>query len=171
MFAALVCAWVVIVVIPWQSELSQLNARFNELTLKESARISQVDVQILRAKVDSLDLKLTKKRTRLFPGEKLLDLGRTIEKLGNANGLKLISITPDYDSLHLIQQKNKISNLPVSIVFEGRFHQIGQFLDRCNKFPFVFRVNQITMDKPEPKINKLTIMLNGIMVIGNSRES
>lgn len=167
LFFVLVIAWAGIVVMPSTQEISSLDKRLSTLEEKERSRISPMDVQILSNRVDSLEQHVTVKMTRIYPGEKLLDLGRTIEQLGGKYGLKLLSLSPDYNSLHLFREENQISELPIQINFEGRFIDFGHFLDQRADFPFVLRVHKITMDKSESQLKKLTIALNGVLVIGN----
>lgn len=167
LFAILLVAWVVIIFVPSQNEIKSLGLRLEELKAKEQARISPMDVQILTNRVDSLEVRVAQRAEKIYPGEKLLDLGRTMEKLGSQYNLKLLSITPDYESLHLFREENQISDLPVQMNFEGNFRDFGRFLDERSTFPFMIRVHRVTMDKAEPEDKKLTISLNGVLVIGN----
>lgn len=167
LFLVLVVAWAGILILPSQKEIATLNSRLITLQDKERSRISPMDVQILHSRVDSLQVSVNRKMKRIYPGEKLLDLGRTIEQLGTRYGLKLLSIAPDYNSLDLFRRDNQISDLPVQMNFEGRFRDFGRFLDQRTTFPFVLRVNKIELDKSEPQLDKLTIALKGVLVIGN----
>lgn len=167
LFLVLIGAWAGVVLLPSKAELAKLSLRYEDLRLKERSRVSQMDIQILKGRVDSLDQQLAAGLKRIYPGDQLLDLGRNIDQLGRQYGLKLLAITPDYRSLHLFRQTNQISDLPVNLIFEGQFEQLGRFLDNSSRFPFTLLVHEVSVDKPQLEKSLLTISLQGVVVIGN----
>ena len=67
LFLVLVVAWAGVVLFPSQSEITSLNARLTTLHGKERSRISQMDVQILHNRVDSLEQHVLIKMNRIYP--------------------------------------------------------------------------------------------------------
>ena len=163
MIAILLLGWVVMVHIPASRDLKQLNQQLAALEEKERQRVPEHRIQAIRTQVDSLSVNVDERMERFYPEEQLLDLGRTIESVGKQYSLRLVSITPDYESLPLFVENNKeISELPLSIEFKGHFEQLTQFLDAIPEFPFVMRFREMVYEKENSSKKELYITLKGV---------
>lgn len=151
---------------PVRREMGILGEQLTELEEKEKQIVSEAEVRAIRSEVDSLFSKLDEGMGRIYPEKQLLDLGRAVENIGKRFGLKLISIVPDYESLSLfIEDKGEISELPVTMVFEGSFQEFTQFLDGISEFPLVIRVNEVTLEKENQDSTELNIQMRGVIVL------
>lgn len=151
---------------PVSREMGILGEQLTELEEKEKQIVSEAEVRAVRSEVDSLFSKLDEGMGRIYPEKQLLDLGRAVDNIGKHFGLKLISIVPDYESLSLfIEDQGDISELPVTMVFEGSFQEFTQFLDGISEFPLVLRVNEVTLEKEDQDRTELSIQMRGIIVL------
>lgn len=162
--------WLVLFYLPLHHNASVLKKRLTTLEEKERSQISQKEIQKLENVVDSLSSNITKQMEKIYPEEKLLDLGRAMETIGKKYNLNLISITPDLTSLSAIwEATNEISELPISIEFQGQFMQVAQFLDGIPEFPFLLQVKEISLKREEKEGRSLIILIRGAIVLRKER--
>jgi Tfp pilus assembly protein PilO len=151
---------------PVRREMGILSGQLRELEKKEKEIVSEEEVRAIRSEVDSLFSKLDEGMERIYPEKQLLDLGRAVENIGKHFGLKLISIVPDYESLSIfIEDKGEISELPVTMEFEGSFQEFTQFLDGISEFPLVIHVNEATLEKGNQDSTELNIKMRGVIIM------
>ena len=162
----LVIGWVVMVYVPATRDLGELSKKLAALEEKERKMIPYHQIRMIQADVDSLTENLDDRMERFYPEGKLLDLGRTIESIGKQYSLRLVSITPDYESLPLFVENNKeISELPLTIEFKGNFEQLTKFLDCIHEFPFVMRFHEMIYEKENTDQKELNITLRGVVAL------
>lgn len=160
-----VLAWVLFIYSPMTGEIKRLDERMKDLRMRESRRISPLDIQIKRGKVDSLNVKVGNHLAFFYPEDELLDLGRVMEKTGKEYGLVLESIVPDHNSLALFNTDEQISELPVTLLYTGKFMQLADFLDGVPDFDVPFKLNEIAIEKDDPDSAELRIEMRGVIVI------
>ncbi len=166
----LLIGWMVGVYVPAHKESGLFKKRLATLEQRERQRISEDKIRMMKNVVDSLFTTLDNKMKRFYPEARLLDLGRTIQSTGKRYGLSLISVKLDYDSLALLKNNEQISELPMTMEFKGTFNQLGKFLDDMCRFPFVMRVDQVSLEKKGQRGSDLNIELQGIIVLRKERD-
>lgn len=166
----LLAGWFVVIYLPVQREMGDLKKRLTALTERARNEIPEVQVRSMKVVVDSLSSKLKEGLNRVYPQEKLLDLGRQIESIGGRYGLRLSSIAPDYQSLSQLKEGGKeILELPMTMEFEGEFLRFARFLDGIPEFPFVMRINEVLFEKKTEESSVLKIQLRGVIVLRKER--
>lgn len=160
----LVIGWVIMIYLPAHKELGVLNKQLRTLEEKEKQIVAESRIRMMRAKVDSLSANLDDRLERFYPEGQLLDIGRMINEIVERNSLRLISITPNYDSLAVFKnEKVEISQLPLTIELKGSFNELTQFLDGISDFPFVLHFREVTLGKQNVARPDLDIVLEGIV--------
>ena len=97
-------------------------------------------------------------------------MGRAFEDIGKGYGLKLISIAPDYGTLSMLSQsKEVLSELPMTMMFEGRFSGFSGFMDGIEDFPFLVKIREVSINKEEETASTLEIQLRGVVVLRKER--
>ena len=168
----LVAGWIMGIYFPDQKEIGELESRLNTLVQKGKEHITEGRVQVMMQIVDSLAKNLNAGMNRIYPEEKLLDLGRAVDQIAREYRLILVSITPDYASLSLFKEnQEEISELPMMMEFNGSFQNMTRFLDNMSTFPFVLRVNEVTIQKKEQNSSGLKIDLRGVIVLRKERSN
>lgn len=161
---SLVIGWVIMIYLPAHEELRGLNKQLRNLEEKEKQIVAESRIRMMRAKVDSLATNLDSRLKRFYPEGQLLDIGRMINEIVERNSLRLISITPDYDSLSVFKdEKIEVSQLPITIELKGGFNEFTQFLDGISDCPFVLHFREVTLGKEDVAKPDLDIVLEGIV--------
>ena len=156
--------------LPGKKEINQLQGELDRLLQKGNEQITEGRMQVMKGIVDSLDKDLDDGMNRIYPEEKLLDLGRAIENIAKKYNLKLVSVSPNYSSLSLFQQEQtELSELPMMMEFSGKFKHMTRFLDNIPNFPFVLRVNEMKIENKEQSSAGLTFELRGVIVLRKER--
>lgn len=170
--AGVIVVWVVMFFLPVQKQSEQLGERLSFLEEKQRKEIPESRVRMMQAVVDSLNARLDNFNARIFPEERLLDLGRTVEGVGRRYGMTLVSIAPDYGMLSLLSQSNEtVSELPMTMVFEGSFSGFAEFMDGMEEFPFLIRIHEASIEKEEESASSLEIQLRGVVVLRKERSN
>ncbi len=168
----LIAGWVVGIYFPGKKEIDQLEGKLSILVQKGKEQISEGRLEVMMGVVDSLATDLSTGMKRIYPEEELLDLGRSIDNIASQYNLILVSISPDYSSLSLFQEKDtEISELPMMLEFNGRFKHMTRFLDNIPDFPFILRVNEMKIQKEELSSSGLTFELRGVIVLRKERSN
>ena len=163
---SLVIVWLISVHLPIQREMKIFDGRFDQLREKERKLVPESSVQIVRKDVDSLSTDIVNRMKRLFPEDRLLELGRVIDEIGTAYSLILISVTPDYEKLSLFSEEGEdISQLPLSMEFEGKFTDFTQFLDGIPNFPIAMHFDEVKLEKEDLEKAELKIEFHGTIVL------
>ncbi len=165
-----VVAWIFLFYLPYSQQIGSYNNRLKELEKREADRISPMDITIQQNKVDSLKVKLDNTLKAFYPEDKLLDLGRTMGKVGRDYGLTLVSIVPDHSSLSILFSNQQISELPVTVIYSGRFMRLASFLDKIAHIGVSFKLTELKLERPSFDSRDLQIELNGVILI-NTRIS
>jgi Tfp pilus assembly protein PilO len=154
---------------PAAKEIKHLDKRWQELVEKQNNRVSALDVQILQKKVDGLTEKVKERLASFYPEERLLDLGRTMEKIGKNYKMVLVTIAPDHESLSLFTSEQAISELPVNMKYSGHFFDFTRFLDDMPGFHIAFKLKRMELSKDMNLAGQLVIELQGVLVIRNKQ--
>ena len=169
---AVVAAWYFLIFSGIQKEQSQLQNEMIVLQEKLKDRISKSQIELIQTEIDSLNTFLNTQNKRIYPVENLLTMGQEIEKMVKGYGLRLVTITPDFNSVtNLGQSMQDISELPVNIVFYGTFHELTKFIDSIEDLPYVMRIDEVHISKPEDKKGILDIDFKGVIVLRKERVS
>ena len=162
--------WILLFLIPVQRHTGKLSDRLALLEDKQRKEIPEEQVEMMQTVVDSLKARLDVYKARIYPEEKLLDFGRAVEGIGKRYGLKLISIAPDYGMLSMLSQgKEALSELPMTMTFEGRFSGFTGFMDGLEDFPFLIRIREAAINKDEENASTLQLQLHGVVVLRKER--
>ena len=161
-----VLIWIFFIFIPKSNQIKELNHHLAELNKKEQQKVSESKIKAIEKDIDNLSKKFHNNVSRFFPEKSLLDLGEYFENIGGRYHLKLNSIMPDYASLHLLKDESQdVTELPVKMEFNGSFLQFARFLDNIPGYPFIIRIQQVSIANIENKYSKLNITLHGIVII------
>lgn len=162
----LITIWVLHVYIPVTHELHKLKEEEKFLQGKLDKEITIDQVHVMKNAVDTLKKEHKKLLKRFFPAEDLIDLGKSIEQIGNQYGLQMNIITPEYSQLTRILGSNpEPVGLPIEVEFLGSFTQCTQFLDHIDQFPLALRVNEIKMIVEHVGSTNLDFIIKGIIFI------
>ena len=163
--------WMVLVYFPTSKNNEQFEVQKKNLEAKVSSEISDNQVRFMQILVDSLSTTLTNAEARIYPLNKLLQLGHDIEAICKKHDLNLLTITPDYEKISLIyKEQQEVSELPLGFRVEGKFAQLSQFLDAIPTFPFLMRVNEFNIQKKDIiKDANLVIEFKGAVVLRKER--
>lgn len=158
--------------LPLNRDLKQMKAEERQLQGRLNKEVTLAQVFVMKDVVDSLKT-IRKNLTRKFyPAEELIDLGKSIEKIGKEFGLKMVLITPDYEKLDLILEIGvEPIGLPIEVEFKGSFSQCSRFLDHIEEFSVALRINEVEMIVEEVDSSTLDFTIKGVVFIEGEKES
>jgi type IV pilus assembly protein PilO len=122
-------------------ELKSLRAKELELQRKlTEVRSIAANIAAFEAEIQELELKLNE-ALRQLPNEKQLEVLLTdISNLGKTAGIEIKSFKRDNEEIH-----DFYAEVPISIVLEGRYHDIARFFDLVAKLPRIVNMGSINM--------------------------
>ena len=84
----------------------------------------------------------------ILPDEKDAgDLLRRIQTLAVQSNLVIKAYRPQVTTA-----KEMYDEWPISLVMDGNYHNLGQFLDRVSKFPRIINIGNISIDQQDPPV-------------------
>ncbi len=168
----LIAGWVIMIYFPSKKELDTFQTELSLLEEKERQKVPEVLVKGIEKTIDSLSMDLDSRLQRFFPEERLTELGKAIDTIGQRYSLRLMTVTPDYESLPLFGDTQKeISEWPLTVEFKGTFKNLTRFLDDVAKFPFAIRFQDVLLEKENSKDKELDIELKGVAILRRSEIS
>ena len=164
----LIAAYAVIIK-PQDTKIEEMNEQLDILLGKGDRMVPIEKILTQEAVVDSLQLIVKDLKDRLYPVAEFADLGRAIESSGRKFNLRLVSLTPDYSKLNLIQQAGvEITELPITINMTGHFTEFAHYLERLSEFPYVKATEVILKRSDEGgSLNQITIEIQGLVIFKN----
>ena len=122
-------------------ELSSLNAKELELQRKlTEVRSIAANIAAFEAEIAELEVKLSD-ALRQLPNEQQLDALLTdISNLGKTAGIEIKSFMREEELVH-----DFYAEVPISVSFEGRYHDIAHFFDLVAKLPRIVNMGAINM--------------------------
>ncbi len=132
---------------PAQASLDQRRARLTTLQA-ENARGNAIARRLpeFRQQVVVLEAQLDRLRAVLPEEQDVADLLRRVQGMATQSNLTIRGFTP-----HAVAKKQMHMEWPIGLKLEGRYHDLGAFLDRVGKFPRIINVSDIkikAIDKP-----------------------
>jgi type IV pilus assembly protein PilO len=101
-----------------------------------------------QAQVADLERRLESLRAVLPEEKDVADILRRVQGLATQSSLTIQRFTPQPP-----KQQQMYAELPIKIVAEGGYHDLGAFFDRVSKFPRIINIGEMSIrakNKPEP---------------------
>jgi Tfp pilus assembly protein PilO len=154
---------------PQDAKIEKMNEQLDILLGKGDRMVPIEKILTQEAVVDSLHLIVKDMKDRLYPVAEFADLGQAIESSGRKFNLRLITLTPDYSKLNLIQQAGvEITELPITINMTGHFMEFAHYLERLSEFPYV-KATEVILKRSdeEGSTNQIAIEIQGLVIFKN----
>ncbi len=122
-------------------ELKSLRAKELELQRKlTEVRSIAANIAAFETEIQDLEVKLNA-ALRQLPNEKQLEVLLTdISNLGKTAGIEIKSFKREDERIH-----DFYAEVPIAVVFEGRFHDIARFFDLVSRLPRIVNMGSIQM--------------------------
>ena len=105
-----------------------------------------------RAEVGQLEAQLEQLRAVLPEEQDVADLLRRVQGMATESNLTIRGFTPQ-----AVSKKQLHMEWPIGLKLEGRYHDIGAFLERVSKFPRIINVGDIKIKGIENSPNGATV--------------
>lgn len=130
-----------------RAELSKLQA---DITRGEATarRLPQ-----FRREVATLQAQLDQLRAVLPEEQDVADLLRRVQGMATQSNLTIRGFTP-----HAVARKQLHMEWPIGLQLEGRYHDLGAFLERVSKFPRIINVSDIKIKALDRQTGSATII-------------
>lgn len=162
-------AVMIVYVKPQRAKINEMQDELDILLGKGDKMVPIEKIMAQEAIVDSLRQLIEDVKDRLYPVAEFGELGEAIENSGRRFNLRLVTLTPDYSKLNLIQKDGEeITELPITIDMEGRFLQFAQYLERLSEFPYV-KAREVNLYRSDKKVrsDEIVIEVKGVVIFKN----
>jgi type IV pilus assembly protein PilO len=105
-----------------------------------------------RREVAMLQLQLDRLRAVLPEEQDVADLLRRVQGMATEANLTIRGFTP-----HAVARKAMHMEWPIGLKLEGRYHDLGAFLERVSKFPRIINVSDLSIKSLDDKSGHSTI--------------
>ena len=126
---------------PIQVEIGTLEARRQQLSTELAQARSQVaELQRFRRELAELQAKLEVLKAKLPTEKETPALYRAVNEAAQASGLGVALFQP-----RDAKQREYVAEIPISIMAEGGYHQLGQFFERVAALERVVKVGDLKL--------------------------
>jgi len=150
---------------PQNKELHELEDNVNLTFAKlKSAKKAQLDLNSIQQRLTEEQLDLENVRSRFLKKNQLEKATAQLEKMARQHDLKLTEFSPILENyLASSEQNQEIRGYPLVITVEGRYINIGKFIDNWERLPFYMTPEEIKLKRKEEGSNELQAMVSGIL--------
>jgi type IV pilus assembly protein PilO len=124
---------------PAQASIEQRRAQLESVHVEvERGRAAARRLPQFRQEVATLEAQLAQLRVVLPEEQDVADLLRRVQGMATQSNLTIRGFTP-----HAVAKKQIHMEWPIGLKLEGRYHDLGSFLERVSKFPRIIHVSDI----------------------------
>lgn len=121
-----------------QSNLATLNSELQDL------RAIQKKLGEFKSMIKDLEAQLKEAQRQLPKQREIPTLLNDISKFGKESGLEFITFRPQKE-----KKKGFYAEVPVSLVFNGPFHNIANFIDKIVHYPRIIKITSLSLGSPK----------------------
>ena len=130
-----------IIVSPKADERDALRVRLDTLQADVAkARVDEAGLRTFRAQADALKRRLETAKMRLPSEREIPVLYRQVSDLAHQSGLAVALFAPKP-----AEDRENVTEIPISLMAEGTFHQLGSFLSRVGRIPRIVNLNDFRL--------------------------
>lgn len=130
-----------IIVSPKTDERDALRVRLDALQADVAkARVDEAGLRTFRAQADALKRRLETAKMRLPSEREIPGLYRQVTDLAHQSGLAVALFAPKP-----AEDRENVTEIPISLMAEGTFHQLGSFLSRVGHIPRIVNLNEFRL--------------------------
>ena len=138
---------------PAQADIETRRTRLLSLRADiERGRRTARELPQFRERVAGLEGQLTELARQLPEEQDVADLLRRVQGMATESNLTIRGFTPQ-----AVSKKQLHMEWPIGLKLEGRYHDIGAFLERVSKFPRIINVGDIKIKGIENSPNGATV--------------
>jgi type IV pilus assembly protein PilO len=129
------------IVSPKTAEREALRQRLDTLQAEVAkARVEEAGLRTFRAQADALKRRLEAAKMRLPSEREIPGLYRQVSDLAHQSGLAVALFAPKP-----AEDRQNVTEIPISVTAEGTFHQLGSFLSRVGRIPRIVNLNDFRL--------------------------
>ncbi|MBN2522998.1 MAG: type 4a pilus biogenesis protein PilO [Bacteroidales bacterium] len=152
---------------PQHVKIRDMENQLDVLHGKGDKMVPEAKILAQETIVDSLQQAVKDLKDRLYPVAEFSDLGKAIANSVRRFNLQLMTLTPDYSKLNLIQQEGQeITELPITINMTGKFMQFAHYLETLSDFPYV-KATEVNLRRSKETSNDVVIEIKGVVIFKN----
>jgi len=126
---------------PQTAEREVLRQRLDTLQAEVAkARVEEAGLRTFRAQTEALKRRLEAAKMRLPSEREIPALYRQVSDLAHQSGLAVALFAPKP-----AEDRENVTEIPISVTAEGTFHQLGSFLSRVGRIPRIVNLNDFRL--------------------------
>jgi type IV pilus assembly protein PilO len=138
---------------PAQASIDQRQAHLASIRAEiDRGRATARRLPEFRREVATLELQLDRLRAVLPEEQDVADLLRRVQGMATQSNLTIRGFTP-----RAVARKQMHMEWPIGLKLEGRYHDLGAFLERVSKFPRIINVSDLAIKTFDDKSGTSTI--------------
>ncbi len=151
-----------------QRELQLAETELNTIAAKlNKARSAQMNLQSIQKKYEEDQKRLIRERTRFLNKNELSIVTKKLKFFSSKYKIKLLDFSPGLDSYFGVSPEEKIVSLPIDIMVEGYYLNIGKFLEHWKDLPFYMIPNGVELKRADPDDNMLHAIISASLYTWN----
>ena len=129
------------IISPNTTEREALRQRLDGLQAEVAkARVEEASLRAFRAQAEALKRRLEVAKVRLPSEREIPALYRQVSDLAHQSGLAVALFAPKP-----AEDRQNVTEIPISLTAEGTFHQLGSFLSRVGRIPRIVNLNEFRL--------------------------
>ncbi len=149
--------WFTFLYQPNAVQLKQYQIKLSEINDKlRSVKKAEGDIESMEQRLADVKSELDVIKSRFVDRKNLTQVTEVIKKSSAEYDLKITDFTPVLDSYFENEGNETVKALPIVITMEGRYLNIGRFLENWKNLKFYLIPKEVIIEKLNPESNILT---------------
>ncbi len=148
---SLLIGWYIFVYMPQLNKLNTIDMKLLEVKNKvQIAQKAKTNLDNIKDKFSKEQNRLEKERSKFVKKEELGKVTKQLQRLARNYNLKLLDFSPNFQD-YFKEKEEQIIPLPISILVEGRYIQVGKFIEKWEQLPFYLIPESIVIQLKDEK--------------------
>ena len=160
--------WYLYVDLRQSQELNQINTDLKRIIKKvEKAKLAKNNISKLKDKYEQEQKKLLLEKERFVNRNDLSLVTKELKNFAVKNKLTLLDFAPAFTSYFSDSTKEKVSTLPIEIKVQGKYFDIGHFIEGWEHLPFYLIARDLEIARTEQGSNLLNAKIIAVLYTWN----
>jgi len=151
-----------------KEDLVNVNYELEQIMAKvRSAQMARENIALLKKRYDEEQKKLHLERQRFVDKSDLSVVTGQLKQFAAKYHLQLMDFSPAFESYFASSKYNRIIALPIELSVEGKYLDIGRFIEDWDKLPFYLVADELSITRTEYDPNMLKAQVKSLLYTWN----
>ncbi len=151
-----------------KKDLENVNSELENIMAKvRNAQLAGENINLLKQRYEEEQKKLHLERQRFVDKNDLSIVTERLKKFAAKYHLQLMDFSPAFENYFTSSKYERIIALPIELGVEGKYLDIGRFIEDWDKLPFYLVADELSIERTEYNPNILKAQVKSLLYTWN----